>query len=56
MTHDEAVRKLDALEGDQEAAHGDADDILLRYLKHHDAKEIADAWERACERVGFWFA
>lgn len=55
MTHDEAVRKLDALEsGDAEVAHCEADAILCRYLEHHDAKDIADAWDRACDRAGFW--
>ena len=58
MTQDEAIKKLDAMNarGNQEQLHGEADEILLRYLKHHDAQEVAEAYARARERVGFWYA
>jgi len=57
MTHDEAVRRLNELEpGDTEWLHIEADRIIIRYLQHHDANEVADAWEDARERLGFWYA
>jgi len=58
MTHDEAVRKLRRLPvDDPEVAHIEADLILLRYLRHHGAAEIAEAWEDAAYmRIGFWYA
>jgi len=57
MTHDEAVRRLNELEpGDTEWLHIEADRIIIRYLQHHDANEVADAWEDARERLRFWYA
>jgi hypothetical protein len=58
MTHDEAIKLLDVMKasGDNERLHSEADAILLRYLEHHDAKEVADAYVRARARVGFWYA
>ena len=64
MTHDEAIRKLNAMvvgpDDDEprlkEEFHVEADAILLRYLEHHDAKEIADAYRAVDERVGFWYS
>ena len=56
MTHEEiaeAIEELDALDGDQESAHGKADDILLNLVP----SEVAEAWCRARDRVGgFWYA
>ena len=51
---EEAVVALDAIAaGDNEVAHGSADDILLAVAP----PEVAEAWRRAEERVGgFWYA
>ena len=39
--------------GDQEGAHSDADDILLKFVPD----DVAKAWRRAEWRVGgFWYA
>ena len=53
MTIEECVFALDALDdGDPECAHADADGILLDYLKSHRAGAIAEAYNRARDRVG----
>lgn len=58
MTKDEAVAKLQAIpKGDPEAAHGDADGVLLEFLRTNNNKEIADAWNDVATRNGgFWYA
>ncbi|MGA8026442.1 MAG: hypothetical protein WB992_04800 [Bryobacteraceae bacterium] len=59
MTAIEALSQLDALTGeDQEGGHIDADEILLSFLKDHDqtCKDVAAAYERARDRVVFWYA
>lgn len=58
MTHDEAIRKLNAMKDgdDPEHQHVRAEEIILRYLRDHDARGIAEAFEAATERVGFWYA
>ena len=54
----EAVQYLDALtaDGDTESDHCDADDILVELLKSIGYAQVAEAYERARERVGFWYA
>lgn len=50
---DEAIAKLDALtKGDPEAAHSEADEILLSLV----SPSVADAWRNANDRIGFWYA
>lgn len=50
---DLAVAELDALTtGDPESAHGEADGVLLRFVP----SEVREAWQRAHDRIGFWFA
>lgn len=59
MSKDEAIRKLNAIERyDREGAHIDADNIIVDYLSSlgGDAKEVAEAYNAARNRVGFWFA
>ncbi len=48
----EAVAELTAMtnHGDTESDHGRADDLLLRFVP----AEVAEAYTRAQERVGFW--
>lgn len=56
----EIIAALDAMpaHGDNEACHSEADKLLLSFLKQHDpaSKDIAEAFERASDRVGFWYA
>jgi len=58
MTADEAVQQLNALGygHDPEWAHGEAENIVLEYLKASGAGEVAAAFEKASECVGFWYA
>jgi hypothetical protein len=58
MNATEVIAELDAMpEGDNEMAHIRADELLIEFLKLHDAAsyDVAKAWERACKRVGFWY-
>lgn len=54
----DAISRLSALEAgtDAERAHGEAEAILLRFLREIERGEVADAFEAARERVGFWYA
>ena len=60
MNKDEAVAMLNDVgeRSDSEISHIDADDILCAYLrsKGQDGKDVADAFESARDRVGFWYA
>lgn len=54
---EQAIELLDSLTpGDPEVAHSTADDILLMFLKESGHGGVAKAWERANERIGFWYA
>jgi hypothetical protein len=53
---DKCVAKLDALNGDAETDHGTAEKILCEYLRFVGAGAVAEAFERAKDRVGFWYA
>jgi hypothetical protein len=53
----EAVAKLQALTGhDPEEEHGDAEEILCEFIRAIGHAEVADAFEAAANRVGFWYA
>jgi hypothetical protein len=53
----QAVTELDTLNGgDAEASHWQADDVLIHYLEKTGGKEVANAWVRARDRIGFWYA
>ncbi len=58
MTTDEAIAKLNAISrDDQEAAHADADDILISWMESNGGADVAAAWYRCKKRVGgFWYA
>lgn len=57
MTAAEAIERLNSLSGgDPEDDHGEADRVLLQVLRSHGLANVADAWESACDRVGFWYA
>ena len=53
----ETVKSLDGLtSGDPESAHGLADQCLIDFLRGAGFASIAEAYERAEKRVGFWYA
>ena len=52
-----AVEYLDLLEdGDPELAHSEAEELLLDYLRHNGAGELAKAFVNARYRIGFFYA
>lgn len=52
-----AVKNLDELDGsDVEAAHVDAEEILLSLLRSSGLGDAAQAFEQARDRVDFWYA
>lgn len=52
-----AARLLSELDGrDSEACHKQADQILLAFLRANGNAAVADAWEEAKSRVGFWYS
>lgn len=51
-----AVDALNAIDGDPESDHLIAEDIVMTYLRQSDATAIAEAFEGARYRVGFWYA
>ena len=58
MNKFEAIELLDSLDdrGDIEADHGTADKALCDAIRDLGHGDLADAWERACDRCGFWYA
>lgn len=49
----EAIAELNAMTGhDAEVEHGRADDLLLRHVDPY----LREAYLRAQQRVGFWYA
>lgn len=55
---DDLIDKLNEFpaDGDEEGIHLIADDILLTALRRANYGDVADAWDAARERVGFWYA
>ncbi len=58
MTQQEAIDALDkkALKGDNEIAHQIADGVLLDFLRSNGFAAVADAYDKARDDVGFWYA
>lgn len=57
MTKEEYVEQLNKLTYyDQEVSHAEADDLLVAALRDAGWGEVADAYEKAQDRVGFWYA
>ncbi len=55
----EAVAKLEAVDEnhpDEEMAHVEADRILCEFIRAIGHADVADAFEAARRRVGFWYA
>lgn len=50
------LREVGTMLDDFEAAHSKADDILLSALRELGYGEISDAFDEACEAVGFYYA
>jgi len=51
------INAINDLTGDDpEIAHGTAEDIIMNYLRHEGYSELADAFDRAVDRCGFWYA
>ena len=53
-----AVKQLNDMESDSdpEIEHGNAETILCDYLRTIGAAELANAFNDARDRVGFWYA
>jgi hypothetical protein len=57
MTSEEAVNKLEQLDrGDPEQAHIEADAILVELLASQGFGAVADAFHKAQDDIGFWYA
>ena len=53
----EAVKHLDEMEyKDPEIQHGEAEEILCKLLRDLGYGDASDAFDRAQERIGFWYA
>lgn len=55
MTEQEVIQALNEIKegSDQEQAHGEADELILKFAP----PAVRDAYEAACLRVGgFWYA
>jgi hypothetical protein len=51
-----AVSALDELNGDPEGDHAIADQVLIDYLESTGQSDVSNAFQRARDRVGFWYA
>lgn len=51
------IDALDGLEpGDTEWVHEEADSLIIEALDRAGYQDIANAWRRARNRIGFWYA
>jgi hypothetical protein len=57
MTKEDVINRLNELDGyDIEESHWKADAFLLVFLNEIGYQDVTEAWERARDRVGFWYA
>ncbi len=57
MTDEEIIAALESMSGtDTEQEHITADDLLVQALKNAGKEKIAEAFQAAANRVGFWYA
>ena len=56
MTSEEAVNKLERLSTDPADAHIEADSILVEFLASQGFGAVADAFSKAQDDIGFWYA
>ncbi len=51
------IDKLNGLEeGDTEWVHVEADSLIIEALDRAGYQDIANAWRRTRDRIGFWYA
>ncbi len=58
-TKEQVIEELNAMsteDSDPEMAHADADRLLLQFLRDNGHPEIAEAFNGARDRIGFWYA
>lgn len=58
ITDKECIEMLDAYDdtADQEAAHSQCEALLMSFLRGNGYGKVAEAYEAARDRVGFWYA
>jgi len=60
MTQEQAVQELETIgrggHTHSEEAHLHADRMILQFLRDNGFAQVADAWDAAQERVGFWYS
>lgn len=60
MTQEQAVQALETIGRGgfdcPEEGHCLADRTILQFLRDNGFSQVADAWDSARERVGFWYA
>jgi hypothetical protein len=57
MTQEDAIKQLRELdEDDEEAAHSEADEVLIRFLMASGFKDVADVYMEMRDKIGFWYA
>lgn len=56
-TKQETIDSLNALSNrDKELAHSDSDDLMLEALRLAGWNDVAEAYDAARDRIGFWYA
>lgn len=56
-TKTKSIKALQTLDPrDPEVAHAEAEDVLLNYLRKTGDADLADAFVRARDSIGFWYA
>lgn len=56
LTDKEAVELLDRLDQESLGSHFEADNILMAALRGAGLAKVAEAYEAARDRVGFWYS
>jgi hypothetical protein len=56
MNIEDAVKQMNDINCDSEAAHGQADVILLEFLSSNGYSELYDAYTAAEDRNTFWYS
>ena len=56
MTSAEAVSKLQMLADRPEESHREAEDILMEFLASQGFGAVSDAFGKARDEIGFWYA
>ena len=57
MKESDVIQELNTMRGDDpKIDHCRADDLLCEFLRAKGFGDVAEAYERAANRVGFWYA